>query len=251
MDNPGTGPVRYEVDGRVARLVLNRPEKLNALNDEVRLALRAALDDLEERPEVSVLVLEGAGRSFCAGADLKATAYPPVAEGEWVQRRHPQATVAALHGHVIGGGALLAAAFDIRIAADDTVLRIPELAIGMPLTWAGVPLLVREVGLPAARDWVMSSRSVEADELLHTGYVTRLVPRSDLDGAVATCIDQLLSAPPGPLAMTRAMTAAIGRATPALATGWADPDHQHWTFTEAEYRASIRRYIDGTASRPS
>lgn len=266
MDNPGTGPVRYEVDGRVARLVLNRPEKLNALNDEVRLVLRAALDDLEERPEVSVLVLEGAGRSFCAGADLKATANPPVAEGEWVQRRHrtgswqrlldhlgriPQATVAALHGHVIGGGALLAAAFDIRIAADDTVLRIPELAIGMPLTWAGVPLLVREVGLPAARDWVMSSRSVEADELLHTGYVTRLVPRSDLDGAVATCIDQLLSAPPGPLAMTRAMTAAIGRATPALATGWADPDHQHWTFTEAEYRASIRRYIDGTTARPS
>jgi len=47
------------------------------------------------------------------------------------------------------------------------------------------------------------------------------------------------------------MTAAIGRATPTLATGWADPDHQHWTFTEEEYRASIRRYIDGTASRPS
>ena len=266
MESSSPGPVVFEVEGRVGRLRLNRPEKLNALNDEVRLALGEALDELEERPEVSVLVLEGTGRSFCAGADLKATAYPPVVEGDWVQRRHrtgswqrlldqlgriPQATVAALHGHVIGGGALLAAAFDIRLAADDTVLRIPELAIGMPLTWAGVPLLAREVGLPAARDWVMSSRSVDADELLRTGYVTRLVPRSELDRAVATCIDQLLSAPPGPLAMTRAMTAAIGRATPTLATGWADPDHQHWTFTEEEYRASIRRYIDGTASRPS
>ena len=134
MESSSPGPVVFEVEGRVGRLRLNRPEKLNALNDEVRLALGEALDELEERPEVSVLVLEGAGRSFCAGADLKATAYPPVAEGEWVQRRHrtgswqrlldqlgriPQATVAALHGHVIGGGALLAAAFDIRLAADD------------------------------------------------------------------------------------------------------------------------------------
>jgi enoyl-CoA hydratase/carnithine racemase len=66
--------------------------------------------------------------------------------------RIPQATIARLHGHVIGGAALLAAACDIRVAADDTVVRIPELAIGIPLTWAGIPLLVREIGLPLTRD---------------------------------------------------------------------------------------------------
>lgn len=257
------GLVRFEVVDRVARLTLNRPEKLNALNDEVRLAIRAALDELEERPEVSVLVLAGAGRSFSAGADLRATAYPPAVEGPWVERRHrtgtwqrlleqlgriPQATVAALHGHVIGGAALLATACDIRIAADDTVLRIPELAIGIPLTWAGVPLLIREVGLPVARDWVMTCRPVPADELLRTGFATRLVEAADLDEEVERCLEQLLAAPSGPLAMTRAMTAAIGRADPALATGWADSDHQHWSFTEDEYRETVRRYIDGTRS---
>ena len=257
------GVVRFEVVDRVARLTLNRPEKLNALNDEVRLAIRAALDELEERPEVSVLVLAGAGRSFSAGADLRATAYPPAVEGPWVERRHrtgtwqrlleqlgriPQATVAALHGHVIGGAALLATACDIRIAADDTVLRIPELAIGIPLTWAGVPLLIREVGLPVARDWVMTCRPVPADELLRTGFATRLVGAADLDAEVDRCLEQLMAAPPGPLAMTRAMTAAIGRADPALATGWADADHQHWSFTEDEYRETVRRYIDGTRS---
>jgi enoyl-CoA hydratase/carnithine racemase len=252
-------PVAFEVDGRVARLELRRPEALNALDDAVRLALRAALDDLEERPDVSVLVLSGAGRAFSAGADLRTTAYPPV-EGDWATRRHrtgtwqrlldqigrvPQATVAALHGHVVGGAALLAAACDLRVAADDTVLRIPELAIGIPLTWAGIPLLVREVGLPVARDWVMTCRRVDAAELLRTGFVTRVAPADALDAAVGECVDQLLAVPPGPLAMTRSMTAAIGRAGPAMAAGWGDADHQQWAFTEDEYREAARRYLGG------
>lgn len=257
---PASAGVRVEIDGRVARLTLDRPERLNALDDGVRRAIRALLDDLEERPEVSVLVLAGAGRAFSAGADLKATSYPPPRTDEdWVTRRHatgtwqrlldqlgriPQVTVAALHGHVVGGAALLAAACDIRIGADDTRLRIPELAIGIPLTWAGVPLLIREVGLPVARDWVMTCRPVGADELLRTGFVTRLVPAAGLDEAVEACIAELLVAPPGPLAMTRAMTAAIGRTTAALATGWADADHQRWAFTEDEYREAARAYVE-------
>src|SRR3954468_15516479 len=209
--------VQAAIDGPTARLVLDRSEALNALNDDVRRGIVDLLDELEERPDVRVLVLTGAGRAFSAGADLRATAYPEVA-GDWSTRRHrtgtwqrllaqldrlPQATVAGLHGHVIGGAALLAAAFDIRVAADDTVLRIPELAIGIPLTWAGIPLLVREVGLPLTRDWVMTCRSVQAEELLRSGYVQRLVPAGDLDTAVDRCVEQLLAVPPGPLAMTR------------------------------------------------
>src|SRR3954471_341094 len=203
--------VDVAVDGPVARLTLNRPGKLNALNEDVRRALADALGDLEERPDVRVLVLSGAGRAFSAGADLSSTAYPPL-EGDWVTRRHrtgtwqrlleqfdriPQATVARLHGHVVGGAALLAAACDLRVAADDVVLRIPELAIGIPLTWAGIPLLVREVGLPLTRDWVMTCRSVPAEELLRSGYVQRLVPAGDLDAAVDRCVEQLLAVPPG------------------------------------------------------
>lgn len=244
-----------EYQDRVARLTLSRPERLNALDDGIRREIADALRDLEERPDVSVLVLRGAGRAFSAGADLRSTAYPPL-EGDWSTRRHatgtwqrlleqldrvPQVTVAALHGHVIGGAALLAAACDIRIAALDTVLRIPELAIGIPLTWAGIPLLVREVGLPVTRDWVMTCRPVLVDELLRTGYVTRAA--ETLDTALDECVDQLLAVPPGPLAMTRAMTAAIGRTSPAMVAGWGDADHQQWSFTEAEYRDAARTYV--------
>jgi len=248
---------------RVVRLTLSRPERLNALNDEVRRELAAVLHDLEDRPDISVAVLQGDGRSFSAGADLKATSYPPV-EGDWATRRHrtgtwqrvleqldriPQATVARLHGHVIGGAALLAAACDIRVAADDVVVRIPELAIGIPLTWAGIPLLVREIGLPLTRDWVMTGREVRPDELLRCGLAQRVVPRADLDAAVEACVAELLAMPPGPLAMTRAMTSALGRTHPAMVAGWGDADHQQWSFTETEQRQAVRAYINRTRIR--
>lgn len=241
---------------RVVRVTLNRPDSLNTLDDALRRRFADLLTKLEERSDISVLVLAGAGRAFSAGADFRRTAYPPIT-GDWSARRQaagtwqrlldqleriPQVTVARLHSHVIGGGALLASAFDIRIAADDTVLRIPELAIGIPLTWAGVPRLVREVGLPVARDWIMTCRPVEADELLRTGFATRVVPAAELDAAVEACVDELLAIPPAPLAMTRAMTAALGRGHPAMTAAWADADLQMWSFTEDEYREAARAY---------
>lgn len=250
-------------DGPVTRLTLARPDQLNALDDDLRRALAGVLGELEDRPATRVVVLAGAGRSFSAGADLRKTAYPAI-QGDWTTRRHltgtwqrllaqldrlPQVTVARLHGHVIGGATLLAAACDLRIAADDVTLRIPELAMGIPLTWAGIPLLVREVGLPLARDWVMTGRTVTATELHRCGYAQRLAARPDLDAAVEECVGQLTGMPAGPLAMTRAMTAAIGRAHPAMATAWADADHQLWAFTEDEYLAAVTAYLQGAMGR--
>lgn len=255
--------VRTTYDGPVVRVELSRPDKLNALNDDVRRGMAATLHELEDRPDVRVLVLSGEGRSFSAGADLKTTSYPPV-EGDWATRRHrtgtwqrvlaqldqiPQVTVARLHGHVVGGAALLAAACDIRIAADDVVVRIPELALGIPLTWGGIPLLVREVGLPLTRDWVMTAREVLPDELLRSGYAQRVVDRDDLDDALATCVQQLLAIPPGPLSMTRAMTSAIGRTHPSTVAGWGDPDVQQWTFGEDEYRKTVAAYVKDVGHR--
>lgn len=258
-----TEVLTVELAAPVARLTLSRPEKLNALNDDVRRALAGALSELEERPDVRVVVLGGAGRAFSAGADLQRTAYPRI-EGDWATRRHltgtwqrlleqmgriPQVSIARLQGHVIGGAALLACACDIRVVSDDAVLRIPELAIGIPLTWAGIPLLVREVGLPLARDWVMTCRSVSAGELHRSGFAQRLVAVDDLDAEVEACVSQLLAVPPGPLAMARAMTSAIGRTNPAMVAGWGDADHQQWSFTEQEYRDAVSAYVNRNIGR--
>lgn len=254
--NPADPTVSVRRDGEVLTVRLARPDKLNALDDSVRAGLATALSDAEDDPSLRVVVVEGAGRAFSAGADLTGGAYPDL-DVDWATRRHltgawqrlldqfgrvPQATVARLHGHVIGGAALLAAACDLRVAADDTRLRIPELAIGIPLTWAGIPLLVREVGLPLTRDWVMTGRAVEADELLRSGYAQRVVPAEALDAAVTACVGELVAMAPGPLAMTRAMTAAIGRTTPAMVAGWADPDLLQWSLREPEGQEAARAY---------
>ncbi len=256
--------IAYE--GPVARLTLSRPERLNALNDEVRRSISEELTLLEERPDIRVVVLDGAGKAFSAGADLSSGAYPDMRGADWATRRHrtgswqrlldqlgriPQVTVARLHGYVIGGAALLAVACDIRVAADNVIVRIPELAIGIPLTWAGIPLLIREVGMPLTRDWVMTCRDVQSDELLRCGFAQRVVAEARLDDEVSQLLEQLLAVPPGPLSMTRAMTAALGRAHPAMSAGWADADHQQWAFREDEYRQVAATYMQRFAGPPT
>lgn len=253
--------VTVVADGPVTTLRLDRPEKLNALDDGIRRSLADALARLRDDADTRVVVLEGSGRAFSAGADLTGGAYEPL-DVDWATRRHragawqrvlddldriPQVTVARLHGHVIGGAALLAAACDLRIASPEVTVRIPELAIGIPLTWAGVPLLVREVGLPVTRDWVMTGRAVAADELLRTGFVTRLADTAAggdaaLDEAVRRAADELLAMPAAPLAMTRALTAALGRSHPTMVAGWADADLLSWSFAEPDGRAAAADY---------
>src|SRR5262249_10112464 len=148
-------------DGPVRTLRLNRPERLNALGDAMRRSIQEAVDLTAEHSS-QVVVIEGAGRAFSAGADLKGDSARAISTGNapaltartWRQRRRdagrwgrllddienlPQVTVASIHGFVFGGGFLLAAACDLRAADPATIFCIPEVALGVPLTWAGIP----------------------------------------------------------------------------------------------------------------
>ena len=250
--------VLFGIDDGVARIRLNRPEKLNALNDALWRDLHERLSELHDRPDVAVAVITGEGRCFSAGADLSgfatedpgASAAPPAwatvrhGMGRWQRlldllERIPQVTVAGIHGHCIGGAALLAVACDIRVAAPDARIRIPELAIGIPLTWAGVPRLAREVGLPLARDLVMTGRELGAAEALQSGFVQRVA--DDLDAGLAAVVGELMAMPPGPLAMTRSVFSAISRAEIG-STSWADADLLSWSLREPESQAAALDY---------
>jgi enoyl-CoA hydratase len=250
-------------DNAVVRLILDRPKQLNALNDEIRKVVATTLNELMERPDIRLLVLSGNGTSFCSGADLKTTSYPKV-EGDWSTRRHrtatwqrvleqldriPQVTIASMQGNVIGGGALLATACDFRVITEDVVFRIPELALGIPNVWNGTPLLAREVGLPTARDWVMTTRKVRADELKQSGWAQRVAATDELETTTQTLVDELLNVPPASLAMTRSLTSALGRSASGMALGWADADLQQWAFTEQEYQESVRAYAKNVGDR--
>lgn len=245
----------------VCRVRLNRPDKLNALNEDVRTGLLEAFSQLADDTDVRVVVIEGAGRSFSAGADL--TSGVSQTETTWAERRHasgawqrlleliesvPQVTVARLHGHCIGGAALIAVSCDLRIASDDLVVHIPELAIGIPLTWGGIPRLVREIGLPMARDLVMTERKLSAAEALACGFVQRVVSAHDLDEATQALVDRLIGTPAAPLAITRRMFSAIGREQAGNA-GWADADLLAWSLREPEGRQAAADYVQKRLSR--
>jgi enoyl-CoA hydratase/carnithine racemase len=249
--------VRAQRDGAVLRVTLDRPDKLNALSGDVLRGLTEVVDAVEDDTEVRVVVLRGAGRAFSAGADLRGGTGTQVSpQAGWADRRHragawqrfldrfeslTQITVAGVHGHCIGGATLLAAACDLRIADATLRVRIPELAIGIPLTWGGNPRLVREIGLPLTRDLVMTGREMGADEALRSGFVQRLA--DDLDAGVDEAVAELLAMPDAPLRMTKAMTAAIGRAQMGAA-GWADADLLSWSGREDESIQAATRYMD-------
>lgn len=248
--------LKITFEREIVRVTLARPKQLNALNDGIRQSFSQLTNELMERPDIRLLVINGEGKSFCAGADMKTTSYPKV-EGNWSTRRNktatwqrlleqlgriPQVTIASMHGHVIGGGALLATACDFRVIADDVKFRIPELALGIPNVWNGTPLLVREVGLPVTRDWVMTSREVLADELFQRAWAQRLVGRHELKEKTEILIKELMSIPPAPLALSRAMTTAIGQSKSGMNLGWADADLQQWAFNEEEHQTAVLKY---------
>lgn len=260
--------VLVESSDAVCRITLNRPEKLNALNEGVRRQLTETFTALADDTSTRVVVLSGAGRCFSAGADLSggfgsAGSGTPRSGGDppnppaWSERRHrmggwqrlldlmervPQVTVARVHSHCVGGGALLAVSCDFRILATDAQVSIPELAIGIPLTWAGIPRLVREIGLPMARDLVMTGRVMDAATAHMCGFAQRVVPAAELDAATGELVGELIEMPDGPLAMTRSMFAAIARDRTGP-TGWADPDLLGWSFTEEESRQAAADYV--------
>lgn len=184
--------------GAVALLVLQRPEVGNAINDAIRQGLPSRMEQLDADDSVRCLVLAGAGeRGFCVGADIKERRSPgtPVEErrrlldNAWIDRvaRIRKPVVAALHGYCLGGGLELALACDIRIAAPDARLGLPETGLGLIPGGGGTQRLPRLVGPGRALDLILSGDRVTAAEALAMGLVTRISasPGSLRDEALA------------------------------------------------------------------
>ncbi len=192
-DAPNHEPaVLVEDLGRVRRLTLNRPEALNALDSRLIEDLSAALADAAEADGVSVLVLRGEGRAFCAGYDLNEDASDePMDSSSWHRalrhdtRRmlelldHPKPVVASVHSYCLAGGTDLMLACDLAVAADDSYfgyvdIRFGSGAVSMFLPWV--------VGVRKAKELLFTGEDrIPADEALRIGLVNRVVPRERLD----------------------------------------------------------------------
>lgn len=253
--------VLLESHGALATVTLAGEHQLNALGETTVVRLREVVDALADDTTTLVVIVRGQGRAFSAGADLKEAA--PRTDS-WFARSHqagrwqkvladlqalPQVTVAELHGWVVGGAVLLAAACDFRVAAATTRFRIPEVPMGIPLTWAGLPMLVREIGLPATRDLVMTGRTVDAAEALRLGLVQRVVADESVQSEAKDLAEHLVSTPAGALALTKRALRAIGEQLAPSAVSWADPDLLAWSLRDPEAQEAGASYRAGTVAR--
>lgn len=197
-----TSPVLVHTDAGVRTITLNRPERLNALNPELLDAFDAAFEDLP--PSVRAVVLQGAGRAFSSGHDLKwsveTNAQETMSEEELAattDRLHeitrrirscPVPVVARVHGYAIGGGAEIALSADLVVADQAAVFRFTETAVGLVVTNGFTALLPRTAGPVVAKEIIMLGEPFDATQALRWGLVNRAVPGDDLDDELARVI---------------------------------------------------------------
>jgi len=208
--------IELKRDGALARLVVERPEALNALSFRTLDEMDAALDEVAAEATIGLLVISGQGpKSFVAGADIGELRGLDRDRGMEVARRGqalydridnlPIPVIAAVNGFALGGGCELALACDIRIAADNAVFGLPEAKLGVIPGYGGTQRLPRLVGPGFALEMILSGRMVKAEEALARGLVNRVVPAAELEAAVRELAGTILAN--GPLALRAAKEA--------------------------------------------
>lgn len=218
-------------DGAVTRMVLNRPEIRNAFDDELIGAITAAARRLTADPSVRVVILEGAGPVFCAGADLnwmsRMVAYSRddnildasrLATMFQALNRLSKPLVGRVQGAALGGGAGLVAVCDIVVAEDQAVFGFTEAKLGI-LPAVISPYVLAKIGESAARELFLTAARFPAGHAKDIGLVHRVVPMEEMDSAIGRVVDDLLSSGPGAMALTKALISAIRSEHPADVIG--------------------------------
>jgi len=212
----------------IARITINRPKVLNALNEKTVRELHAAFSSLRSDPHVGAVILTGAGdKAFVAGADINELAVMTPLQGEASSRLGQAAlreietlgkpVIAAINGFALGGGCELALACHIRFGAETARLGLPEVGLGIIPGYGGTQRLPRIVGLGHALELITTARMVDAQEALRIGLLNRVLPPAELLPHCEKIALEILSR--GPLAVRCAMDAAIHGLETDLAHG--------------------------------
>ncbi len=230
-----SGQVHLERNGHIGRIVLDHPERHNAISAQMWGGITAAANELEADQEIRVVVIRGAGeRAFAAGADIsqfserRSDASGNRDYDDTTSRAHSallglsKPLIAAIGGYCIGGGLAVALTADLRVATDDAQFTIPAARLGLGYGVSGFGMLMRLVGPSAAKRIFFLADRFGAQEALQMGLVNRVVPTTQLDAAVKEWTDLVVQN--APLTIAAAKTAM---------TQWQKPESQR-DFTQAQ-----------------
>jgi enoyl-CoA hydratase/carnithine racemase len=203
--------IRYDVADHVATITIARPEVMNAIDLVAEAELQRIWSDLERRRDVRVIVLTGDGeRAFCTGADMKTpSAAPPLKGVDYWAAARPGGfggialretlnipVIARVNGYALGGGFEMVLGCDIVVACDEASFGLPEPLVGrMPLD-GGMTLLQRQIPYRLAMGLLLTGQRITARRAMEIGLVNEVVPRAELDAAVARWVDQILACAP-------------------------------------------------------
>jgi len=246
--------------GPVGRLTLNRPGKLNALSPTMLRELLHAARWFDSQPEVRVVIVAGAGRAFCAGFDLN---FFGGADSRALEREDADLgrlmteqianmralTIAAIQGRCVGGGLVIAAACDLRVVADDAIFSIPEIDMGIPLAWGGIPRLVREIGPAMTRELVLDCREFSASEARTLGFVNRCVPPEKLADEAGNWAAKLAGKAGHLLEVTKRQVNAATELLLSPAGALGDADELLAALVDPACREMSRNYLAGRLKR--
>lgn len=195
--------VEKNAERQTATIVLDRPEKMNTLSYFARAHLNEIFEILDKDDEVRVIILKGEGNeAFTSGGTIAQFMERHPAELSVLHKnvaapeRSPKPVIAQLQGYTFGVGLELAMACDFRVASETTLMALPEMRLGMIPGSGGTQRVARIAGLGRAKDMIMRARRIPAQEALQWGMVTMVVPQEELENAVQSLVDELVSFSP-------------------------------------------------------
>jgi crotonobetainyl-CoA hydratase len=236
--------IRYETADAVATITLNRPDRLNAVNTLLLRELVDALDRADADDGVRAVIVTGAGRAFCAGADLKElaagrsvhdAAHPERGFAGIVRQFVDKPLIAAVNGFALGGGTEIVLACDLTVLSDQARLGLPEVTRGLVAGAGGLLRLHRQIPPKVAAEAVFTGGAIDPETALRWGLVNRVVPAADVLGTALALAEAIAAnAPLAVRASKRIMARSAG------GSDWAD---EVWAMNEAEF-ADVRRSRD-------
>lgn len=256
---PEFSALEIKIEGNLGFLWLNRPTRLNALSMDLITEITQAASWFNSQDQICCVIVAGRGRAFSAGADLEG--FPKVHDGNLraaadagrvmadAVETMQATTIAKIHGWCVGGGLVLAAACDFRLATDDTKFSIPEIDLGIPLAWGGIPRLVREIGPAMTKELVMTCRQFSAQEAKSIGLLNRVLGDSELEQETYELAEQLCSKPRLAIQSTKQHVNAVSAQMGAGINAWSDADGLIVGLLDPQCKEAREQYLKSVAKK--